>query len=103
MIFLVKHKYMKKNLKHIPIFKSEIEEKDFWKTHDTTEYFDYNNRVEMDFSNLKPSTKKVTLRLPEMMLNSLKKIANQRDVPYQSLMKIFLDEKIKEISVNSHK
>ncbi len=83
-------------LKQIPKFNNEDEEAEFWATHDSTEYFDYKNRVKIDFSNLKPSTQKVTLRLPKMMLSELKKLANERDVPYQSLVKIFLNQKIQE-------
>ena len=83
-------------LKQIPKFKNEEEEAEFWATHDSTEYFDYKKRVKIDFSNLKPSTQKVTLRLPKMMLADLKKLANERDVPYQSLVKIFLNQKIQE-------
>jgi predicted DNA binding CopG/RHH family protein len=86
-----------KKRKPIPKFKNEDEEAEFWLTHDTTDYFDYDTRVQMDFSNLKPSTQKVTLRLPTSMLRYLKKIAHQRDVPYQSLMKMFVAEKIDEI------
>jgi predicted DNA binding CopG/RHH family protein len=84
-------------LKQIPFFNSEQEEAEFWATHDTTDYFDYNNRVKMDFSNLKPSTQKVTLRLPKMLLSQIKKLANERDVPYQSLLKVLLSEKVQEI------
>ncbi len=85
-----------KKLKKIPDFRNEAEEAEFWATHDTTEYFDYGKRVKIDFSNVKPSTQKITLRMPKMMLAQLKKLANERDVPYQSLVKIFLDEKVKE-------
>lgn len=85
------------NLKPIPTFKDEAEEAEFWSTHDTTEYFDYNKRVKMDFSNVKPSTQKVTLRLPKMLLARLKKLANERDVPYQSLVKMLLNEKVHDL------
>jgi len=90
--------YMKQ-LKPIPQFKNEQEEAGFWATHDTTEYFDTSKPVEMDFPNLKPTTKTITLRLPVSLLHRLKKIANKKDVPYQSLMKVFLDEKAQEESV----
>ena len=82
-----------KQLKQIPQFKNEQEEAEFWATHDTTEYFDTSKPVEIDFPNLKPTTKTITLRLPVSLLHRLKKIANKKDVPYQSLMKVFLDEK----------
>lgn len=83
-------------LKRIPKFKNEKEEATFWENHDTTEYFDMGKPLRIEFPNLKPSTKTITLRIPLMLLYKIKKIANQKDVPYQSLMKVFLDEKIKE-------
>lgn len=86
-------------LKQIPQFKNEAEESEFWATHDSTEYFDYSKRVKMDFSNLQPSTQKITLRLPKMLLKNLKKLANERDVPYQSFVKVLLNEKVREIQV----
>ena len=86
-------------LKPIPHFKNEAQEAKFWTTHDTTEYFDYNKRIKLDFSNVKPSTQKVTLRLPKMLLKTLKKLANEQDVPYQSLVKMLLNEKVGEIKM----
>ena len=88
-----------KQLKPIPQFKNEQEEADFWAAHDTTEYFDINRPVELDLPNLKPTTKSITLRLPVSLLHKIKKIANKKDVPYQSLMKVFLDQKAQEESV----
>jgi predicted DNA binding CopG/RHH family protein len=88
-------------LKSIPTFKNEDEERDFWATHDTTEYFDINKPVNLVFPNLKPSTETISLRLPRFMLDQLKKLANKKDVPYQSLIKIFLGEKIKEESTQA--
>lgn len=85
---------MKKRLKPIPRFKSEDEERDFWATHDSTDYFDIKNRIEMDLSQLKPSTETISLRLPQFLLWRIKQLANKRDVPYQSLMKIFLAERV---------
>ena len=85
-----------KKLKSIPRFKNEDEERDFWATHDTTEYFDLSNPVELDLSELKPSTRPITIRLPESLLLSLKTLANKKDVPYQSLIKVFLAEKVKQ-------
>lgn len=85
-----------KKLKPIPKFKSEKEEAEFWATHDTTEYFDTSKPLYIEFPNLKPTTKTITLRLPVMLLASIRKLANKRDVPYQSLMKIFLEEKVRE-------
>ena len=85
-----------KKLKSIPRFKNEDEEDEFWSTHDSTEYFDWSKAKRVVFPNLKPSTKTITIRVPQSLLNSLKVIANKKDVPYQSLVKIFLDEKVKE-------
>lgn len=83
-----------KKLNPIPQFTSEDEERDFWATHDSTDYFDYNHPIQMDFSNLKFTTKPVTVRLPLGVLSDLRRLANKRDVPYQSLMKIFLAERL---------
>ncbi|HJY63776.1 MAG TPA: BrnA antitoxin family protein [Ignavibacteria bacterium] len=85
-----------KKLKKIPKFKNEDEERKFWHEHDTTDYFDWSNAKKVTFPNLKPSVKSISLRLPESMVNELKVLANKKDVPYQSLMKIYLSEKIKE-------
>jgi len=86
----------KKMLPSIPLFKNEDEERDFWANHSVTDYLHIFKPVKLDFSKLKPSTAKVTLRLPQMMLEDLRMLANEQDVPYQSLMKIFLSQKIKE-------
>lgn len=85
-----------KKLKSIPKFKNEDEERDFWATHDSTDYIDWNNTVELDLSKLKPSTKPITIRLTESLLYDLKILANKKDVPYQSLMKIYLTERVKK-------
>ncbi len=82
--------------KQIPKFKSEDEEREFWATHDSTEYVDWQKAKKAAFSNLKPSVKKISLRLPESMLEELKLLAHKRDVPYQSLLKIFLAERIEK-------
>jgi predicted DNA binding CopG/RHH family protein len=84
------------NLKTIPQFKNEDEEAEFWATHDFTEYHDVSKRVQADFVHLKPSTQSITVRLPKPMIRLLKMLANEQDVPYQSLLKTFLDEKLKE-------
>lgn len=87
--------------KQIPKFKNEDEEREFWATHDSSEYMDWNGAKKITFSNLKPSVKKISLRLPESMLEELKLLANKRDVPYQSLLKIFLAERIeKELKIH---
>ena len=84
-------------IKHMPRFKNESEEAKFWATHDSTDYIDWDKAiVNPSFPNLKLSTKTITIRVPESLLDSLKVMANKRDVPYQSLIKIFLAEKVKE-------
>ena len=86
--------------KKIPKFKNEDEERDFWASHDSTEYINWKPAKRVTLPNLKPSVKKISLRLPESMLEELKLLANKKDVPYQSLMKIFLAERIeKELGV----
>ena len=81
-------------MKEIPKFKTEEEERQFWAEHDSTEYVDWSKARRGVFPNLKPSTKTISLRLPESMLEELKLLANKNDVPYQSLVKVFLSERI---------
>jgi predicted DNA binding CopG/RHH family protein len=83
-----------KKLKSIPRFRSEDEERDFWATHDSTEYFDWSQAERVVFPNLQPSTRTISLRLPENLLADLKVLANRLDVPYQSLMKVYLAERV---------
>lgn len=86
-----------KKLKSIPKFKNEDEEQKFWATHDSTDYFDMSQAIiNPVFPNLKPSTRTISIRLPESLIAVLKTLAHKRDVPYQSLVKIFLSEKVKE-------
>ena len=80
----------------IPKFKNEDQERTFWMTHDSTDYIDWRQAEQISFPNLKPSLKTISLRLPEAMLETLKMIANKRDVPYQSLLKMFLAERLKD-------
>jgi len=82
--------------KRIPKFKNEDEEREFWTTHDSTDHIDWSKSKKVILSKLKPSIKTISLRLPESMLEELKLLANKRDVPYQSLLKIFLAERIDE-------
>ncbi|KKW11416.1 MAG: hypothetical protein UY49_C0002G0015 [Microgenomates group bacterium GW2011_GWC1_49_7] len=89
-------KKQRKRIKPIPKFKNEDQERDFWATHDATDYFDFSKPVKLDLSELKFSTFPVTIRLPQWLVDDLKKLANRRDVPYQSLMKIYLAEKVRE-------
>lgn len=85
-----------KRLKEIPTFESEDAEREFWATQDSTEYVDWGRVRPTTFPNLKPSTRTISLRLPDMLLANLKMLAHKRDVPYQSLLKIFLAERIDE-------
>lgn len=85
---------MPTEFKEIPDFKDEEEERAFWATHDSSEYIDWDSAESAILPQLKPSTKTISLRLPEAMLDELRVIANKRDVPYQSLIKIFLKERI---------
>ena len=78
----------------IPNFTTEDEEREFWSKSESTEYIDWAQSKDTILPNLKPSTKKISLRLPEIMIDELKLLANKRDIPYQSLLKIFLAEKI---------
>jgi predicted DNA binding CopG/RHH family protein len=80
--------------KPIPHFASEDAERRFWAEHDTTEYFDWSRAVEPSFPRLKPSTTAISLRLPVTMLEDLKALANAKDVPYQSLLKVFLADRL---------
>ena len=88
---------MQKKLKPIPRFKNEDQEAEFWSTHDTTDYFDMSKAIiNPAFPNLKPSTKTMTIRVPQALIDDLKRIANKKDVPYQSLVKVYLDRLVKE-------
>lgn len=80
--------------KPVPRFVSEDAERRFWAKHDTTEYFDWNQAVEASFPNLKPSTTAISLRVPVTMLEELKVLANAKGVPYQSLLKVFLADRL---------
>lgn len=83
-------------MKKIPLFDNEVDETAFWENHDSTEYLDWSKSEQVNFPNLKPSIKTISIRLPESMLNDIKILANKKDIPYQSLMKIYLSEKIRE-------
>jgi len=85
---------MMKKLKKIPKFKTEDEERDFWSKADSTNYVDWTKAKRVSFPKLKPSTKTISIRLPEHLIEELKALANKRDVPYQSLIKIILNERI---------
>jgi len=85
-----------KNKRVIRKFTSEDEERDFWSSHDSTEYVDWRKAERVKLPNLRPTTRTISIRLPEAMIERLKVLANKRDVPYQSLLKIYVAEKIEE-------
>ena len=87
---------MKKIKKKIPEFKNEQEEREFWLHNDSAEYIDWNKAKSVIMPKLKPSTETISLRLPEHLLFELKLLANKNDVPYQSLIKMYLQEKVRE-------
>lgn len=90
-------------IKKLPRFQNEDEEREFWATHDLTDYFDISQAViNPVFPNLKSSTRTVSIRLPESLIAALKALANKKDVPYQSLVKIFLSEKVNEETLRPH-
>lgn len=81
-------------MKRIPEFRSEEDERTFWAEHDSTEFIDWQSAQRRSFPSLKPSLRTISLRLPVSMIEDLKVLANKRDVPYQSLLKVFLAERI---------
>ena len=84
----------KRSPKALPTFKREPDERRFWETHDTTAYVDWSTAQPVRFPNLKPSTETISLRLPAGLLADLKALANKQDVPYQSLLKVFLADRV---------
>jgi len=85
----------------MPRFDNEAQEQEFWSTHDSTDYVDWSQATRVTFGRLKASTQTISLRLPEALLEDLKLLANKRDVPYQSLLKIFLAERVTQ-ELRSH-
>jgi len=85
-----------KKLKKIPKFKNEDEEREFWSKANSSDYIDWSKSKVAAFPKLKPSTKTISLRLPEHIIEGLKTLANKRDVPYQSLIKIILNDRIND-------
>ena len=85
--------------KQVPEFADETEERAFWETHDTADYVDWSTARPIRLPNLKPSTRAISLRLPLALLERIKLAANQRDVPYQSLIKLWLAEKVEASSL----
>jgi predicted DNA binding CopG/RHH family protein len=81
-------------IKKLPIFKSEDEERDFWGKNSSADYIDWSKAERVTFPNLQPTLKTISIRLPSAMIEKLKIMGMKKDVPYQSLIKIFLDEKV---------
>jgi predicted DNA binding CopG/RHH family protein len=89
-------KSAKKRLRPLPVLKTEDEERQFWSTHDSMDYVAWDKAERVTFPNLKPSVRTISLRLPVSMIAGLKALANKRDIPYQSLLKVFLAERLKQ-------
>ena len=90
--------------KKLPEFQSEAQEREFWSSHDSTDYIDWNDGKKLILPNLKPSLKTISLRVPESLIEELKVLANKKDIPYQSLLKMFLAERVeKELRSSSKK
>ncbi len=87
---------MKKKLRVIPRFKNEDEEREFWAKHDSTDYFDLSKAEPVIFPNLKPTTESISLRMPGYLLSRIRALATSQGVPYQSLIKIFLADRVKQ-------
>ena len=85
-----------KKIRNIPRFKNEDEEREFWSTHDSAEYIDWSKAKRAYFPNSRPSSRHISIRLPERLFEQLRNIAHQKDIPYQSLMKVYLAERVKE-------
>ena len=91
-----------KKLKKIPKFKNQQAEVKFWDKNDTTDFINWDNAQLAIFPNLKPSTKTISIRLPEPLLDSVKELANKRDIPYQSYIKMILSDRVQKEFVGSH-
>lgn len=85
---------MSKQIKPIPKFPNEAEERAYWESHDSAAHLDWSKAKKVTLAGLKPTTKTISLRLPQHLLDSIKTAANARDVPYQSLIKVWLQEKL---------
>jgi len=86
----------KKVIRRVPNFSSEDEERSFWAQNDSSEYVDWDKAIQVNVPNLKPSTRTISIRLPETLIENLKLLANKRDVHYLSLLKIFVAERVQE-------
>jgi len=86
----------RKALKRIPKFSSERAEREFWRRHDSADYLDWRKAKSVRLAELKPSTRSISIRLPESLIQDIKVLANKRDIPYQSLLKLYVAEKVEE-------
>lgn len=86
----------KKRMQKIPDFENEDQEREFWSAHDSADYLNWSKAKQVKLANLRPTTRTISIRLPESMIERLKILANKRDVPYQSLLKLFVADKIEE-------
>ncbi|MBI2916354.1 MAG: BrnA antitoxin family protein [Chloroflexi bacterium] len=87
---------MKQRIRKIPKFENEDQERDFWASHDSVDHIDWLQAKQVKLPNLRPTTRTISIRLPEAMIERLKVLANKRDIPYQSLLKMFVADKIEE-------
>ena len=87
---------VKHRIRKIPKFENEVQERDFWASHDSTDFVDWRQAERVKLPNLRPTTRTISIRLPEPMIERLKVLANKRDVPYQSLLKMFVADRIEE-------
>lgn len=85
---------LRRALKRTPTFRTEDEERDFWATHDSTDFVDWSKARAVRLPNLRPTSTAISLRLPDTLLTELKRLANERDVPYQSLLKLYLADRV---------
>lgn len=86
----------KQRIRKIPKFENEDQERDFWASHDSVDFIDWRQAEQVKLPNLRPTTRTISIRLPEAMIERLKVLANKRDIPYQSLLKMFVADKIEE-------
>lgn len=86
----------KQRIRRIPESENEDQERDFWASHDSVDFVDWRQAKRVKLPNLRPTTRTISIRLPESMIERLKILANKRDIPYQSLLKMFVADKIEE-------
>ena len=86
----------KKPIKRVPKFSSERAEREFWRSHDSANYLDWSKAKSVRLAQLKPSTRSISIRLPESLIEDIKILANKRDIPYQSLLKLYVAQKVDE-------